>query len=152
MKKSSIALIVLSLFLGSCSIFTEEESSLFLDTHNSTVWERIVTENPEEKQYMRILSNPKKVAETWSISDGDNDCYEKKQYFKMSDINIVEDKENTLRIKGTYSSDSPSLINFSIIDGVLIEKWSYWNAHGGNEHNGTWVKSEVNIDDLERCN
>ena len=153
-KKTYFILLVLGLFLSSCSIFTEddEEPMLFLDTHNMSVWERTDGSNKGvQKLYMRILSNPKKIAERWYSTVPDHVCYSKDLYGNGFDVSIDSNIEDYFEIEQKTDYDDQDRITFNIINDELIQSGYTSNAHGAYNWSYTWVKSEVNDDDLKLC-
>jgi len=155
MKKPYFILLVLSLFLSSCSIFTEddEEPMLFLDTHNMSVWERTDSSNKGvQKLYMRILSNPKKIAERWYSNFPDHVCYSKDLYGNGFDVSIDSNTEDHLEFEQKNAKDmNQDQISLDIRNDTLIQIGYTGNAHGYYNWARTWVKSEVNVDNLKMC-
>lgn len=151
MRKILLSLIfVITLF--SCS---DTEPITFLETNNLSVWERTGYSDPEQKFYMRILSNPDRIAEKWSPTNTDIDCYDKDLFEKLFDLSFGTDTENNLTFTGfsVKSNTFTDGFSFSIRNDTLtlIVSRSSGNPDGGNGYTKKWVKSNVNVDDLIRC-
>jgi len=153
MKKIIVLLVISSLFLTSCSIFTDDDiEPLFLEKHNMSVWERTNNSNKGvQKLYIRILSNPKKIAERWYSTVPDHICYSKNLYGNGFDVSIGSNTEDYFEIEQKTDYDDQDRITFNIINDELIQSGYTSNAHGAYNWSYTWVKSEVNVDDLKLC-
>ncbi len=152
MKKVIILFVISILLLTSCSIFTEvdEEPILFFDTHNMSVWER-TGGSPEKKYFLRILSNPKKMAKIY-VGSTDRNCYKTELTQKINDISIDEDIVNRFSLSGYNEEENYSSFSFGISDGVLIEFYSWQTVHNTGGYTHYWVKSEVDVEELKLCN
>ena len=151
MKKIIVLFVISSLFLTSCSIFTDEETIEleFLEKHNMSVWERTAVSNPERQVIMRILRYSNNVAEKY-IPIGNPECYSKFHY-NSGDVQISDNTENYLKLSGTDVNGFDITFSFSIKDDVLIESFRGWNPHGGHDYTRAWAKSNMNVDDLKLC-
>ena len=145
MKKILLSLIlVITLF--SCS---DTEPITFLEKHNLSVWERTEGSDPERKFFLRILSNPDKISDIWFSTV--NDCYGNILYGDGFEISIGSNTEDYLEIKQITNYDDQDQISFSIKNGELIQNGYTTNAHGSYNWSDTWVRSEMNVEDLKRC-
>ena len=118
-----------------------------------SVWEVKDESNPEQKAYMRILSNPSRISEKWLLKNTDGGCYEKSLSDKLYDISINTDIENKLKYSG-FSSKGNTFENyftFSIENDTLTETMVSGNFEYGDGYTIRWVKSKVNVDDLKLC-
>ena len=149
MKKILLSLILV-VFLSSCS---DTEPITFLETHHLSVWERTDGSDPEQKIFIRILSNRNKIAETWSPTITDDGCYSKVLFeHKVFDVESITDTENILGFSGTDQFNGfPASVSIQIDNDSMIVSKSNWNPHGGYQTTSIWVKSKVNVDDLNLC-
>ena len=110
------------------SVLKEEynEPIMFLDNHDMSIWERTDRWKPAQIIYMRILRNPNKIAETWSPSDTDKNCYVKEFYSELYTVVAVVDTENSLKITGNRESGYAAMYNFSISNDTLSENKDFF--------------------------
>ena len=152
MKKVIVLLVVTSLFLTSCSVIHWDDDSdtfLFLETHNLSVWER--TDDSGQKHYLRILADKNKVAKIY-IGNRDKNCFKTELAQKVNDRTIDDDSVSRLSLYGYDEYGNSANFSLDIIDDELHERY-YWEVvHNTGGHTRKWVRSEVNVEDLKKCN
>jgi len=127
------------------------EPIIFLEKHDMSVWERTNRWVPDQIIYMRILRNPNKIAEIWSPSETNENCYIKEFYSELYTVVAVDDKENSFRITGNRESGYAAQYNFYISNDTLSENKDFFLPPDAYIEYNTWVKSKVNVDDLNLC-
>ena len=148
MKKIILALILVVTFF-SCS--DEAEPITFLEKHNMSVWERKDNSEQVQKFFMRISSDPNKIAVRWYTTVPDHECYSKHLYGNGFEVGTGDNTLDYLEIVQKTEYDDQDKVTFNIINGELIQAGYTINAHGSYRWAHTWVKSKVDVDDLNLC-
>ncbi|NNK83775.1 MAG: hypothetical protein HKO92_11680 [Flavobacteriaceae bacterium] len=147
--KKILLILVLSLFIVSCSDSDDEQT--FLEKHEGTVWELV---NPEIVEYLRINNNESTPFGFWVRNLDEEDCY----YYDndvLNDAIIKENSNNTFEFELSeiyeeiqYLSRIKITINGDIMI-VIIEEYSNGELYETDTEN--FERSSADVDSFILC-
>ncbi len=129
-----------AVIFNSCSDDDDDDFQTFLEKYDGTKW--VYTED-EFTFYVRLNDNPNKFIESWILID---DCYFYSVDFESEGVELVENSKDKLIIKYT---DEGEIITVTLTpQGETIRVVV---KEGNDEDLYLFVKTSVNVDDLEIC-
>lgn len=150
LKFKAFGLILMMVFsLVSCSDDGDDDPSSFLETNGGTVWSFALS---GESIYAQINNNESNPFEFWA-NIGDGGCYIHESINDEGNVEVLENTEDTLKVRVDESEDEYLILTLTITAGKLLTmQFEYFeDGISDGKESIPFTKTDDNTDDLELC-